>query len=48
MRKRALPPGSGCSTGWPDKAMLTAYHLPDPGKGRVERDGAVFRFVAIE
>jgi glyoxylase-like metal-dependent hydrolase (beta-lactamase superfamily II) len=31
-----------------DKARLAAYHLPDPGKGRVERDGAVFRFVAIE
>jgi glyoxylase-like metal-dependent hydrolase (beta-lactamase superfamily II) len=31
-----------------DKAMLTAYHLPTPGEGRVERDGSAYRFVAIE
>ncbi|MEP3437666.1 MAG: MBL fold metallo-hydrolase [Hoeflea sp.] len=29
-----------------DKAALTAYHLPTPGEGRVERDGTVYRFVA--
>lgn len=29
-----------------DKAVLTAYHLPSPGEGRVERDGTAFRFVA--
>lgn len=29
-----------------DKARLAAYHLPDPGKGSVERNGSVFRFVA--
>lgn len=29
-----------------DKAMLTAYHLPTPGEGRVEREGAAYRFVA--
>ncbi|PHR18747.1 MAG: MBL fold metallo-hydrolase [Hoeflea sp.] len=29
-----------------DKAMLTAYHLPTPGEGRVERDGTAYRFVA--
>ncbi len=29
-----------------DKASLTAYHLPTPGEGRVERDGSVYRFVA--
>lgn len=31
-----------------DKVRVTAYHLPEPGKGRVERDGAVYRFVATE
>ncbi|MBC7280678.1 MBL fold metallo-hydrolase [Hoeflea sp.] len=29
-----------------DKAAITAYHLPKPGEGRVERDGAAYRFVA--
>jgi glyoxylase-like metal-dependent hydrolase (beta-lactamase superfamily II) len=29
-----------------DKAMLTAYHLPTPGEGRVVRDGSAYRFVA--
>ncbi|MBU4528808.1 MAG: MBL fold metallo-hydrolase [Hoeflea sp.] len=29
-----------------DKAALTAYHLPRPGEGRVERDGTAYRFVA--
>ncbi|MDP2122499.1 MAG: MBL fold metallo-hydrolase [Hoeflea sp.] len=29
-----------------DKAALTAYHLPAPGEGRVERDGTAYRFVA--
>jgi len=29
-----------------DKAALTAYHLPSPGEGRVERDGTAYRFVA--
>lgn len=29
-----------------DKAALSAYHLPVPGEGRVERDGAAYRFVA--
>lgn len=29
-----------------DKAALTAYHLPAPGEGRVERDGMAYRFVA--
>ncbi|WP_340161040.1 MBL fold metallo-hydrolase [uncultured Hoeflea sp.] len=29
-----------------DKAMLTAYHLPEPGEGRVEREGSAYRFVA--
>lgn len=29
-----------------DKAMLTAYHLPTPGEGRVEREGSAYRFVA--
>lgn len=29
-----------------DKAALTAYHLPTPGEGRVERDGTAYRFVA--
>ncbi|SOE08751.1 glyoxylase-like metal-dependent hydrolase (beta-lactamase superfamily II) [Hoeflea halophila] len=29
-----------------DKAKLTAYHLPAPGEGRVEREGAAYRFVA--
>lgn len=29
-----------------DKASLAAYHLPKPGEGRVERDGAAYRFVA--
>ena len=29
-----------------DKAKLTAYHLPTPGEGRVEREGAAYRFVA--
>lgn len=29
-----------------DKAAVAAYHFPEPGKGRVERDGAVYRFVA--
>jgi len=29
-----------------DKAALAAYHLPKPGEGRVERDGAAYRFVA--
>lgn len=29
-----------------DKAALTAYHLPRPGEGRVEREGMAYRFVA--
>lgn len=29
-----------------DKATLSAYHLPKPGEGRVERDGTAYRFVA--
>lgn len=29
-----------------DKAALSAYHLPTPGEGRVERDGTAYRFVA--
>lgn len=29
-----------------DKARLTAYHLPAPGKGRVERVGGAYRYVA--
>ena len=29
-----------------DKAKLTAYHLPTPGEGRVEREGSAYRFVA--
>lgn len=29
-----------------DKAALSAYHLPIPGEGRVERDGTAYRFVA--
>lgn len=29
-----------------DKAKLTAYHLPEPGEGRVEREGLAYRFVA--
>ena len=29
-----------------DKVALTAYHLPTPGEGRVERDGSAYRFVA--
>jgi len=29
-----------------DKASLSAYHLPKPGEGRVERDGTAYRFVA--
>ncbi|MCC0036311.1 MAG: MBL fold metallo-hydrolase [Hoeflea sp.] len=29
-----------------DKAALSAYHLPKPGEGRVERDGTAYRFVA--
>lgn len=29
-----------------DKALLSAYHLPTPGEGRVERNGSVYRFVA--
>jgi len=29
-----------------DKAKLTAYHLPEPGEGRVEREGTAYRFVA--
>lgn len=31
-----------------EKALLTAYHLPEPGKGRVERDGTAYRFVASD
>ncbi len=29
-----------------DKASLTGYHLPEPGEGKVERDGSAYRFVA--
>jgi glyoxylase-like metal-dependent hydrolase (beta-lactamase superfamily II) len=30
-----------------DNARLAAYHLPDPGKGRVERNGSVYRFAPL-
>ena len=29
-----------------DKASIIGYHLPNPGRGRVERDGGAYRFVA--
>jgi len=29
-----------------EKAMIIGYHLPNPGEGRVETEGAAFRFVS--
>lgn len=30
-----------------DDMAIIGYHLPDPGEGRVERDGTAYRFVAV-